>query len=279
LWLNAVLSVMHVKYNTPTTSPPSARWLWWFDGVASPASMSRLSVAEALDWGEVVVFLRLGLPGILGMSEWWMWEAFAFMAGQLGTKALAAHSVAYNYIPLVFMIPLGVSIGQSVRVATLLGQGEIETAKQVAKWSTVACLVGVFTIVFLMYMAKDALIRPFSTDVEVHQLTVDIWGYVCIQLLGDSTYGVLRGTIIGLGLQSKMGLAILVSLWLVGLPVIYHSTFGADGKGLIGLWSSLPIGYWLLDVLLLGAILTTSWTAVSDRIRATTNSMLDSHSR
>jgi len=267
LWLNATISILHVKYNQPATSPPSARWVWWFDGVAAPASLSRISVADALEWKQVVVFLKLGLPGILGMSEWWMWEAFAFMAGRLGTKALAAHSVAYNYIPLVFMMPIGVAIGQSVRVATLLGKGEVESAKQVAKWSTGVCLGVLFVIVFIMYCARDRLIRPFTTDAEVHELTKDIWGHMCIFIIFDSTYGMLRGTIIGLGLQSKMGMAIFVALWCIGLPIIYHSTFGA-GNGLVGLWSSLPIGYGLLDVLLLLAILTADWTFISDRIQA-----------
>ena len=60
-----------------------------------------------------VRLLRLGVPGVLANSEWWFWEAVAFMAGELGTASLAAHTVAYSpfffsqnsiyfYIPDVF---------------------------------------------------------------------------------------------------------------------------------------------------------------------------------
>ncbi len=45
------------------------------------------------------------------VSEWWFWEYSAFMAGQNGTVALAAHSICYSVIPLAFMLPLGCSIG------------------------------------------------------------------------------------------------------------------------------------------------------------------------
>lgn len=51
------------------------------------------------------------------------WEILAFMAGRLGTVSLAAHSIAYNVTPLCFMVPLGLSIGTSIRVGTLLGEG------------------------------------------------------------------------------------------------------------------------------------------------------------
>jgi len=32
-----------------------------------------------------IVALRLGLPGILTMSEWWFWEVTCFTAGMIGT--------------------------------------------------------------------------------------------------------------------------------------------------------------------------------------------------
>ena len=53
--------------------------LYYFDGVHDPQAMSQMTVKEALKYDDVVVFLKLGLPGVLGMSEWWMWEVIAFM--------------------------------------------------------------------------------------------------------------------------------------------------------------------------------------------------------
>jgi len=56
------------------------------------------------------------------MSEWWFWEAVCFEAGQLGAVPLAAHAIAYNMIPVLFMVPHGIGIGASTRVAVMLGE-------------------------------------------------------------------------------------------------------------------------------------------------------------
>lgn len=41
-------------------------------------------------------FAWLGVSGVVSMTEWWYWEAAAFVAGRLGPVALAAHSVRGN---------------------------------------------------------------------------------------------------------------------------------------------------------------------------------------
>ena len=56
-----------------------------------PDTWSGLSCAAALSPSGVAEFLRLGLPGVLSMSEWWFWEFCSLVAGYLGNVALAAH--------------------------------------------------------------------------------------------------------------------------------------------------------------------------------------------
>lgn len=70
---------------------------------------------KAIEVGGMVEFLRLGLPGILTMSEWWFWEVTCFTAGMIGAQALAAHTVVYNLIPIMFMLSFGFSMGVSIR--------------------------------------------------------------------------------------------------------------------------------------------------------------------
>ena len=70
---------------------------------------------KAVKAGRIVEFLRLGLPGILTMSEWWFWEVTCFTAGMIGAQALAAHTVVYNLIPIMFMLSFGFSMGVTIR--------------------------------------------------------------------------------------------------------------------------------------------------------------------
>jgi len=75
-------------------------------------------------------FLKLGAGGILTMSEWVFWEVVCFTAGRFGVIQLATHTVAYNLVPLCYMIPLGISIGVSVRIGHLLAEGNVARAKR-----------------------------------------------------------------------------------------------------------------------------------------------------
>ena len=39
-----------------------------------------------------------------------------FIAGSFGVVSLCVHTIAYNLVPLMFMIPLGILIGLTVRM-------------------------------------------------------------------------------------------------------------------------------------------------------------------
>lgn len=43
------------------------------------------------------------------------------------------------------MVPIGVSIGLTVRTATLLGEGQVAAAKSVSKWGTLGALAFIAT--------------------------------------------------------------------------------------------------------------------------------------
>ena len=64
-------------------------------------------IVESVRWDKMMEFIHLSLGGVMGLSEWWFWETICFVAGSFGTVAFCAHTIAYNIIPLAFMIPLG----------------------------------------------------------------------------------------------------------------------------------------------------------------------------
>lgn len=68
-------------------------------------------------------FLRLGLPNLLMMSEWWASEAVIFMSGSLPDPSdqLSAMSIYQSLISLSFMLPMGFSTSGNTRVGNALG--------------------------------------------------------------------------------------------------------------------------------------------------------------
>jgi MATE family multidrug resistance protein len=68
-------------------------------------------------------FLRLGLPNLLMMSEWWASEAIIFMSGSLNKpeNQVSAMSIYQSIVSICFMIPLGFSVSGNTRVGNALG--------------------------------------------------------------------------------------------------------------------------------------------------------------
>ena len=56
----------------------------------------------------MIDYLRIGIPGIFSMAEWWFWEIVTFLTGLLGKESLAAHTICCTIMPFMFMIPLGI---------------------------------------------------------------------------------------------------------------------------------------------------------------------------
>ncbi len=80
-----------------------------------------------------------------------------------------------------------------------------------------------------------------------------------------TTRGIQRGIITGLGLQSYMAAAMIVSLWVVGLALMRFLAFRRH-HGLLGIWESMPASYVLLNVGLALAYTLHDWTAISRQI-------------
>eukprot|EP00041_Stephanoeca_diplocostata_P015238 m.289886 g.289886 ORF g.289886 m.289886 type:complete len:512 (+) comp19973_c0_seq1:196-1731(+) len=257
------VTALHLKYNRPKR--PSATWKFFFDDVMDVETWGGFSMAEAMESKAMWEYLRLSLSGLLSMTEWWYWEILAFLAGRLGTVSLATHSIAYNVTPLCFMVPMGLSIGTSIRVGTLLGEGNAKRAWLVAKCSNCIGLVAVCTTAFLVYCFRDGIVRQFTTDPEVVALAEQMWPLLCFYLVWDNFYGVQRGILIGLGQQFYMGVATVITLG-AGLPVLIHVAFTRH-QGLVGMWQVMPFIYFAYNCALAPRYIFLDWEKVSRDIQ------------
>ena len=231
----------------------------------NPATWEGLDLKRAVHPSELRRFIGLALPGIFGNSEWWLWEVVAFLAGMLGAAPLAAHGVAYTILPLTFMFPLGVSMALTVRVATLLGEGKTVMAKRL-NWYVlgVAALV-ISSYAFVIYLARDGMIPWFTRDDSVAANCRIIWPHLSIFIVLDGMWGVQKGCLVALGLQSRLTLSIVVALWMIGLPLMYHLAFTAE-MGLLGLWQGVWPAYALFNAFMYMSYACYDWEAASRAI-------------
>lgn len=141
-------------------------------------------------------FLHLGMGGVLSMNEWFFWEVMCFSAGVFGVVELCAHTIAYNIIPLCFMVPLGMSIGLTVRMGSVI-TNDVDRAKRIAAW-TLAFIAFLGAVLgFCLHTFAEPIILLFTNDDAVLQMAKSIWGRVCYYIFVLYIFGIncaiLRG--------------------------------------------------------------------------------------
>ena len=86
---------------------------------------------------------------------------------------LCIHSIAYNFVPIFFMIPLGFSIGISVRMGHVLSH-DVHRAQLIAS-SCVAFVTFLGALVgSLMYFLQKPMVALFSSDEEVAKVRLQV---------------------------------------------------------------------------------------------------------
>ena len=120
-------------------------------------------IQKSLRWQPTWQFLRLSMGGILSMNEWWFYEITCFIAGSFGVVALDAHTVAYNLVPLVYMLPFGFSVGLAVRMGYVIAD-DPRRAKTMARWC-----IGLITVLgahvsITLHFFRIQIIHLFTYD-------------------------------------------------------------------------------------------------------------------
>jgi len=228
-------------------------------GLATKAFPGFTSLKEAMgDWHEICAFLQLGVPGILSMSEWWFWEVTCFRAGVFGADSLAAHTVAYMLIPIMFQVPRGVALGLQARAGFMLGQGNGAAAKRVAFGGVLSGILLVALGATLSFCLKRPIVAFMASSSQVAEKCDQIWGQVFFFLLLDGLFPLNQGVCNTLALQGRVSGAMVFSLWVVGVPAVLLLAFD-----LHSLWMVFPFLYVGLNVLLCLAFVFQDWEAAA----------------
>lgn len=250
--LTFFFSLFHVRYWKPhnTQTWPGVYSLW----------------KDSFEVEAVVEFLQLSTGGVTSCMEWWFWEAIAFVAGKLGVLPLAVHSVAYQLVPLAFMLPLGISIGMTVRIGALLSKKNVSGAKRLVRLGTifVACLAAL--VALIIYCFRDGIIRLFTNDEKVVQGCKTIWPYLCVFIFLDYGYCINYGILKALGKQWLCCGIIMLNLWIIAFPTTLYVAVIKNG-GLSVIWKIVPAFYVLLNICLVTSYtIFIDWNDVANQI-------------
>jgi len=217
---------------------------------------------QAVSWKGMYSYGKLGMGGVLSLSEWWFWEIICFISGKFGIIPLCAHSIAYQFVSLSFMLPLGISMGLSVRLGSILTY-DVSKAKMLSAYTMGLTILIALLVCTGIYHYQTWIIQLFTNDEDVFVGCSRIWLKVCIHIFFLYILGINGGILRALGMQWKMAATIFIVLWCVALPVITRVCIYQEG-GLDLMWSLIPIAYFILNLCLSFCYITADW----DDIRA-----------
>ena len=149
--------------------------------------------------------------------EVWAFNVTVLIVGWLGTQAMAAHMVALNLAAAAFMVPLGISAAATTRVGNLLGA---EQPWGPAAWLSVGLGAGVMCLsgaVFFFF--PEGLVRLYTDDPKVVALAATLLPVAAFFQVADGVQAVAGGVLRGLADVRVPAAILLVSYWVIGLPL------------------------------------------------------------
>jgi len=211
-------------------------------------------------------FAKYALPSaVLFAADWIGFDILTIMASYLSEVDLAANICLFNFMTLIFMIPMGISFATTTFVGNAIGGNNVEIAK---KFATVACVltgivVGVLnTFVFIF----RAYIPYFYTiDEDIASLSTNLLELYVIFGVADGIQMIFHGIIKGLGKQKYASWAALIILYPFNIPFAYYLAF-KFGYGIYGLWYSQISVVYLLTFTYVTIIAIIHWQDVADNV-------------
>ena len=234
--------------------------IMWMNPVHEKKTWPGLSMPyflESIHPRPMVAFLSLSLGGVLSLSEWWFWEWVCIIVGSFGVVPLCVHTIAYNLVPLLFMIPLGIMIGLTVRLGHLIAYN-VKHAKQLAAWCMLFTTILGAIVAYFLHRFREEIVMLFTNDKEVIKGCEEIWDNLCIYIFILYIFGINSAILRALGKQWYIAVIMFACLWLgtLGFLVVFAIR---RGGGIETVWKILPFGYFLMQIALIYGYMTEDW--------------------
>ncbi|MEV0539001.1 MATE family efflux transporter [Nocardia salmonicida] len=204
-------------------------------------------------WATVREELRLGTPIALTYgSEAGMFSVLALVMGSFGPAALAAHSVVYQIIYIVFQMAIGLSHGASILVSDAVSRDEFARARALA-WLALRMAAVIAIVTGVVYvLAPDIILAPFldTTDTDTIAIAHTLLLIGIVLQFFDAAQNIGTGLLRGLKETSAGFRLSLVGYWGVGLPSALLLAFPLH-LGAAGVWWGLTAGLATTAVLML----------------------------
>ncbi len=216
-------------------------YVWWMPG----AERYGLRALPRWSWEAGTKMRRIGYMTSIGMGiEHVAFNALVLFAGVLGTVVLAAQVITINVFALGFMLGLGISVANGVRVGNAHGAGHNETAQQNGWLGLGVQMVVLGGIGLLISSNASQIVAFYSSDRAVQDMGSAMLAYLSLFLLVDGGQTLMAQSMRARGDARTPMYIHLVSYGLVMIPMTYVFCFPL-GRGALGLVDSTVLSSFL----------------------------------
>ncbi len=199
--------------------------------------------------------LRLGIPiGFTIFVEAIMFSVIALLLAPLGSIIIAGHQIALNIVSILFMVPLSLGMALTLRISFLMGANQPDCARLVARSSIILALTIALSFALLLMTHRQFITSFYSTENEVLGIAVKLLWFGAIFQIADVLQVSFISALRGYKDTRIPMIIILLSFWVIGVPLGYILTFEnwiIPAMGAAGFWIGLIAGlshaaFWLL---------------------------------
>jgi len=204
---------------------------------------------EQITKDRILQLFRIGIPIAFQLIvEVTAFGIGAVMMGWLGETSLAAHQVALGLASFTYMISLGVSQANTIRISHQMGLRDYKSMISASMASTHLVLVFMSLMALLFVVGRNLLPYLFTTDIEVVKIASGLLIVAAIFQLFDGLQVIMLSTLRGMAdVTIPMFIAFLAYL-LVGIPTSYIFAFVVD-FGPQGIWFGYLVGLGTASIL------------------------------
>ena len=216
----------------------------------------KMGIFEALDkpdLQEITTLLKLGAPiGLAIFFEASIFSVVGLLIGQLGAVTVAGHQVALNFTTIMFMVPLSLSFGMTIRVGQSLGAGDGQKAAFSSFSGIAACTLTALVSANIMWWFPEVITSIYTKDPAVIALAANLLAFAAVFQLSDGVQAAANGALRGYKDTRVPMFMTLFACWGVALPLGY--TLGltdllVEPMGPQGLWIGLITALSMVAVL------------------------------
>lgn len=235
-------SVIVIAVQTITFALVMAKHRWF-------RSLQIFSHIEKINTAVFKTVLAIGLPiGMALFAEGGFFSIVTMLASRLSPEVVAAHQISLNFITVLFMFPLGISMAITVRVGNALGRkSPIDTRRAGMIGIALIFVMQIFLACF-MFAFPEFVVKIYTSDPAVTEIALKLLFFAAIFQLSDGIQVAAGGALRGIKDTAFLMYSTTIAFWVFGFATSWWFCFEKN-MGAVGLWVGLIIGLSIAAIL------------------------------